>query len=129
MSVKNIPVVLLVSLAVLITGCRANPVREIIDAPVTASGKYTMADVGKIIKQAGQGLGWGMREVKPGHIVGTIYVRKHMAKVDIKYNKKTYSITYKDSANLKYDGTNIHKNYNSWVSNLDRRIQTMMAGL
>jgi len=129
MSVKNLILFVLVALAVITTGCRSNPVRDVIDAPVSTSQKATLADVGKTIKQAGQGLGWGMREIKPGHIVATIYLRKHMAKVDIKYTTKNYSITYKDSAELAYDGTNIHKNYNSWVSNLDTRIQSMMAGM
>lgn len=129
MSIKSLIFVALVALAVITTGCRTNPVRDIVDAPVTSSSKATMADVGKTIKQAGTALGWGMREIKPGHIVGTLYLRDHMAKVDIKYNKKTYSISYKDSAELGYDGTSIHKNYNSWVSNLDKRIQSMMAGM
>lgn len=40
---------------------------------------------------------------------------------------KSYGITYKDSTNLKYNGIKIHSNYNSWVRNLDRAIQTEMA--
>ena len=129
MNIKKLSVITLISLAVLITGCRSQPVRDVVDAPITVGAKSTLADVGKAIKQAGQSQGWGMREIKPGHIVATIYLRKHMAKVDIKYTKKSYSITYKDSAELKYDGTNIHSNYNGWVTNLDRRIQSMLAGM
>jgi hypothetical protein len=47
--------------------------------------------------------------------------------MDIKYNTKSYSIEYKDSQGLKYDGTNIHKNYNSWVMNLDNRIRAQLS--
>ncbi len=129
MNIKKLSVVTLIALAVIITGCRSQPVRDVIDAPVAASGKQTLADVGKAIKQAGASLGWGMREIKPGHITGTIYLRKHMAKVDVKYTTKTYNITYKDSAELDYDGTNIHSNYNGWITNLDRRIQSTLSGL
>jgi len=129
MNIKKLSVVILISLAVLITGCRTQPVRDVVDAPVTAEGKYTLKDMEKVIKKAGQNLGWGMRVIKPGHIVATVYERRHMAKVDIKYTKKSYSIIYKDSAALKYDVVNIHKKYNAWVSNLDLRISSSLSNL
>lgn len=52
-----------------------------------------------------------------------------MAQVDIPYNAKAYSIQYKNSANLKYDGVSIHSNYNGWVQNLDRAIQSRLVAL
>lgn len=70
-----------------------------------------------------------MKQMEPGYIVGTLKLRSHVAVVDIRHTTKSYSITYKDSTNLDYDGTNIHRNYNGWISNLDRAIKTQLATL
>ena len=45
-----------------------------------------------------------------------------MALVRIDHDTKTFSITYKDSRNLGYDGTLIRRNYNRWVRNLKQSI-------
>ena len=86
-------------------------------------------DVQKAIVRAGVGLGWEMKPVEPGLIVGTLHLRTHMAMVDIKYDTKNYSITYKDSSGLDYDGHNIHKNYNGWIQNLDNGIRSQLTSL
>lgn len=114
--------------AVAVTGCRGGAeIYNIKDAPInTASGGTpSVEDVQKAIITAGTGLNWSMAVVKPGHIVGTLNVRSHQAVVDIMYNSKTYSITYKDSTNLKYnaDKQTIHENYRSWIQNLDNNIR------
>jgi hypothetical protein len=49
--------------------------------------------------------------------------------VDINYTTKGYSITYKDSADLKYDaekGT-IHEGYNKWIQRLDSNIRVKLS--
>ena len=90
----------------------------------------TSADsVGKAILRAGGSLGWVMKKVKDGKLVGTLMLRKHVAIVAIDYSAKSYSIHYKDSQNLNYDGTNIHSNYNGWVQNLNRAIQSQLSML
>ena len=113
-----------------LAGCRSAPVRNVYDAPVT-TGKpaYTTADVKKAIMAAGASLGWQMRDAGPGVIEGTLFLRSHMAQVEIPYTKQNYSITYKNSSNLNYDGTNIHNNYNGWVQNLDNAIKTQLFSL
>lgn len=120
----KLPLVLAFALTLTIIGCRANPVYNVDSAPVTISGKHTGQDVEKSIIRAGAVLGWKMKKVGKGHLVGTLHLRSHVAVVDITFNDKTYSITYKDSTNLNYDGTNIHSNYNGWIQNLDRSIQS-----
>ncbi len=129
MSFKKISTLILAVLLVTIVGCRSNPVREVNNAPVMATGKYTAKDVKNAIIQAGQSIGWGMKPVKPGLIIGTIFVRNHMAKIKIKYSKKDFSIHYKDSAGLNYDGTNIHRSYNNWIKNLEQRINSQLSSL
>ena len=70
-----------------------------------------------------------LKETGPNSLVGTLFLRSHMAKVGIQYNKTAYSINYMDSNNLKYDGSKIHSNYNGWVQNLDRAIQTQLLAM
>ena len=113
-----------------VTGCRTAPVYNVDNAPVTSTtGKVSRDDVRNAILQSGAALGWRMKEAEPGHIVGTLNLRQHMAQVDIAYTAKAYSIQYKNSSNLKYDGTSIHSNYNGWVQNLDRSIQSRLVAM
>lgn len=86
-----------------------------------------MEDIKRAIVTAGASLGWQMKETSPGNIEATLILRKHMAKVDIPYSKTGYSIIYKDSMELFYDGTSIHTNYNGWIQNLDRAIKNSLS--
>ncbi|MGH8726693.1 MAG: hypothetical protein ACREV9_00725 [Burkholderiales bacterium] len=115
---------------VFVVACTAAPVYSVSGSPVnTNTAKASLDDVGKAIKTAGINLGWQMKDVKPGHMIGTLNLRSHQAIVDITYDSKKYDIAYKDSSNLNYNGSTIHKNYNSWVQNLDRRIQAQLSGI
>ena len=118
-------------LVLLAAGCRGNlPVYNVSDAPIVASrANPSLDDVGKAIQRAGANLGWQMRQTKPGHILGTLIVRTHTAVVDVNYSGKSYSIQYKDSTDLKYDGQNIHPQYNTWIQNLDRGIRPQLSTL
>lgn len=113
-----------------LSGCRTSPVKEVDNQGFSASG-VSLAQVGEAIKGAGASLGWVMKEKRPGMINGTIYLRDHVAKVEIPYTTRSYSIRYVDSTNLKYKaekGT-IHSNYNGWVTNLDNMIRTRLESL
>ncbi|MDH3287965.1 MAG: hypothetical protein OEP48_09630 [Betaproteobacteria bacterium] len=113
--------------ALLIVGCRSAPVYNVSNAPVTSSkANLTLDDVSKAIMRAGGGLGWQMKVTKPGHILASLHLRTHVAVVDVNYSLSSYSITYKESTDLQYDGTNIHSNYNGWIQNLDRGIRTQL---
>ncbi len=125
----NIFVIMATSLLVILAGCRSNPVLNIENAPIEISAKHSANDIKKSIIRAGVGLGWNMKVQKAGHIVATLYLRKHIAVVDVTYTKNSYSLTYKDSTELNYDGTNIHKNYNSWIINLNRQIQAQLLAI
>jgi hypothetical protein len=113
-------------------GCRGGgQIYNVKDSAIaTATGKEASLDqVTKAIVEAGAGLSWNMAVVKPGQIVGTLNVRSHQAVVDIVYNTKTYSITYKDSTNLKYDAekNTIHENYRGWIQRLDNAIKSRLT--
>ena len=132
MKMRSLFKILLITLALaLFAGCRTAPIYNVDNAPVVSStGKaLSSTQVRDAIIHAGTSLGWQMAAKTPGHIIGTLYLRGTMAQVDIKYSPKSYSIEYKNSEKLKYDGKNIHKNYNGWIMNLQNRINAQLTGM
>ncbi len=83
----------------------------------------------KTIQRAGTVRGWVVKRIETGHLQATIFVRSHMARVDINYTANSYSIRYNDSDNLGYENGKIHRNYNKWVQNLNMDIQREFAML
>jgi hypothetical protein len=128
-TLRKIAFVAMISLTLALIGCRSAPVYNATDVPVNASEKATAADVKKAIMSAGAALGWQMKGDAPGHIVATLALRKHMAIVDIPYSTNSFSILYKDSTELGYNGSSIHSNYNGWVQNLERQITARLSVL
>ncbi len=121
--------VLMVALA-LLGGCRTAPVYNVSQVPVMTTKKsYSMEDIEKAIMRAGASLGWQIQLIDTGHMLGTLYIRSHMAQVDITYSPRTYSIRYKNSSNLDYDGSKIHSNYNGWIQNLDHAIKRELMAM
>jgi hypothetical protein len=115
---------------IVLAGCRAAaPIYDVVAAPVVTSKPVTMEAVRNAIVVAGSGLGWRMEPRTPGTITGILDLRDHRAVVEVTYDTKTYNIKYKDSSNLNYSGTTIHKNYNGWVENLDKAIRVQLANI
>jgi hypothetical protein len=114
--------------AALVAGCRTAPLYSVVDAAVISSAnqKASLGDVEKAIMRAGSALGWEMKATAPGMIAGTLRLRTHLAVVDIPYTAQTYSIRYRSSENLGYDGSSIHSNYNGWIQNLDKHIKAQL---
>lgn len=111
------------------SGCRTAPIRDYSNQPVPAGA--TMAQVSEAIQGAGNSLGWAMKEEYPGMISGELFIRDHVAEIEVPYSTSGYSIRYKRSKNLKYNAAKktIHSNYNGWVENLDNSIRTRLARL
>jgi len=128
---KSILKIVFVTLALIVVsvGCRSIPIYTVDNSAIAVDSKRSLDDVKKAIVRAGTSLGWVMKSTGKGHLLATLHLRKHVAKVDITYNKESYSIKYNDSQNLNYTGSSIHKNYNSWVQNLDRNIQVQISTL
>jgi len=120
-------IVILILLSLFLIGCRTSPIMNINEAPINNSSA-TLDDITNGIIRAGNSLGWQMRKQSPGHIVGILHLRTHMAEVDITYDTKSYNINYKNSTNLNYDPSKniIHSNYNGWIQNLNNAIQTQV---
>jgi hypothetical protein len=112
-----------------LAGCNTMPIQNVSDAPVTtATGKHlSQTQVRDAIVRAGAALGWQMKDERPGMLVGTLYLRKHVAVVAIPYTASSYSIQYRSSVNLDEKDGKIHKNYNGWIQNLTRGINAQLS--
>lgn len=117
------------SMALALAACTTAPIHNIKDTPVrTASGKALSASqVRAAIITAGTSLGWRITDAGPGKLAGTLTLRTHTAVVDIPYSATRYSVVYKSSEGLMASEGSIHRNYNGWVTNLDRAIQTEIS--
>lgn len=118
--------------ALVLAGCRTAPIYNPQDvafaAPaISMTTPLALDDYKRAIIRGGAKRGWVFEEAGPGHLIGKIAVRgKHFATVDVNFDTRKFSITYKSSQNLKYNPElqQIHENYNSWVANLQSDIQS-----
>lgn len=104
-----------------LVACRSATVYNVVNDQFTAEAP-SLADAEKAIKLAGASLGWQVKQASPGKLIATLPIRTHVAVVDITHDTKQFSIMYKDSTNLDYDGSSIHSNYNGWIQNLQKAI-------
>lgn len=122
---------LLLAVSLLITGCGSALVQNV-DNSGYLNKKHSLSKIESAIKKGAIRKGWRTKKVKSGLIVADITVRgKHYVAVNIAYNSKGYKISYKDSKNMNYDSQKqtIHKNYNKWVSYLQRNINYELTQL
>jgi hypothetical protein len=119
----------LVVIGLALAGCaRTMPVYNVSSAPVAApSGQLSAAQVRSAIIEALHDKRWIVKQDDPGKIMAEIMARSHRADIDIDYSATQYSITYRDSANLRYDGSEIHRNYNKWIKLLERQINQRLS--
>jgi len=124
----------ILALGLAIMACAGTlPVQNVDGAPITTgTGKPATLDaVQRAIVRAGSGLNMRMTVVSPGVVQAVYAPRDFSATFEITYTVKNYNIHYKTSDHLNYDpATNtIHKSYNSWVANLQRRIDNELSAL
>ena len=100
-----------------------NPSNVLIPQSLTLT---SLEEIGITIKQAGASQNWKMTDAGPGKIGGVLSIRAHQATVRIDYSLINYSITYVSSINLKDVGYGIHKNYNSWIRDLESAINVYL---
>lgn len=117
----------LITLALLTgAGCTSKPVLNT-QHDLPASAQVSEEKVKQVIVAALQKREWTVLRLSPQRVQAEITVRnQYYAAIDISYTRNSYAITYRDSRDLGYKDGKIHRNYNRWVSMLDRDI---MAGL
>ena len=117
-------------ISVLLVGCNViRPIHNVSVASLPGLVAASEQDVRKAITMAISKRGWRVVSEQPGKIEAAVNVRSHQAVVDIVYSATGYGIEYKDSTNLNHKGNNIHRNYNKWVTMLDREIQQQFLTL
>ena len=123
--------VIVAAAGLLFAGCAGQPIQNVDKSPIILPpGKtVTLQQVTTAIMRAGTRLGWQMQPQAPGKLTGRLDLRGHAAMVDVEHDTKTYSIKYRDSVNLNAKDGTIHRNYNSWVQNLDKNIRAELTGL
>ncbi len=89
---------------------------------IPSSIDVTMQQVEKAIYRGAVDRGWSVRHLAPGRPEAEIQAKIRKAVVQIIHDTKTFSITYKDSRNLEYNGTRIKRKYNRWVRQLRQSI-------
>jgi hypothetical protein len=111
---------LVVSALVFLMGARQVPLTD--PQPIAVPAGLKVEQVSKAISAALAGRAWAVTSEEPGHIVSTLNVREHMAKIDIVYDVQTIAIKYLDSGELMYAEKKgqrvIHRNYLNWIQNL-----------
>lgn len=99
------------------------------------SGKAPQAEqVKQAILAAAGSKSWSVATQADGKLLATLQVRgKHTVVVEIAYASDQYSLTYKDSTNMKFgagDGQPlIHPFYNKWVQELKEAIRIELLKL
>ena len=115
--------------AIFLSGCSTSQsIHNVADSPVPSYIKASQNEVEKAIIKATSIKGWTISKKESGYIEAGITVRgRHHAVVGIPYSDQAYSINYVSSDNLDHKGDTIHRNYNKWVTLLDRQIQAELT--
>ncbi|MGF6098966.1 hypothetical protein [Pseudomonas sp. 18175] len=117
----------LITLALLTTaGCTNKPILNT-QHELPANAQVSDEKMKTIIVNALQKRDWTVQRLSPQLVQAEINVRNQFyAAIDIRYTRNSYAITYRDSRDLGYKDGKIHRNYNRWVSMLDRDIMAAL---
>ena len=102
------------------------PMTEVVEqSVVTTSGKtLTIEEIQQATRTAAEGRKWVVSQQPDGNLVASLSwnANKHMIVVTIAFTPERYSITYKDSINMRYGKEDekpvIHPHYNKFVGEL-----------
>jgi hypothetical protein len=104
-------------------GCTVGVVQP--KGKVGMTSDVKIEQVTEAILAAGAEAGWTTKLVRPGLIEGSREWGngKHSMTVEVIYDAKNYEIKYKDSKNLQYDGSSVHRQYWLRVQRWDEAIK------
>lgn len=119
------------ALLTVLAGCfRTAPVLDVHDAvmPYHEAVADDPVWVHDVLVQALALKTWTIEQDEPGKIIASVSAGGHSARVMIRYDGSRYSIQHVDSSEgLLYDGYEIHKRYNHWISRLQTAISHIAA--
>ena len=117
--------ILVACLIVLLSACvKTEPLYDVEnEVIVTGSGNVpTIDQVRAVILQAVLKKGWRIAEEAPNNFEATLSKGRKIVRITISFTTTEYSIRYKSSQNLLYDGSVIHRRYNDWIEGLRKKI-------
>ncbi len=115
---------LFIMILVLLSGCQTTvPVYNAKNISISPRLSAANEEIAEAIWSAARRQGWKTEIVGEWKIKAVKHIRSHSLTVLINYSKSSFDISYVDSNNLKFDGSNIHKNYNIWIHQLEESIQ------
>lgn len=131
---RKMPVVLLVAMLLASAPVlAAKPIMNLEGKPVPVKvdgSAYSLNEVQTAITSACKLRKWTPVIETDSVVVCSIVVRgRHFAEVEIPFSTESYSILYRSSDNLDYNEKKqrIHRNYNNWVINLARAIDSTLS--
>ena len=112
------------AMAVLLLAACTRPIIHIENVGLSIPGSVdvTMQKVETAIFKGAGDQGWSIQQREPGRLEAEIRGRRQKAVVWITHDTNSFSIIYKDSRNLDYDGTLIKRSYNSLILKLRKSI-------
>ena len=114
----------LIMLLVMLCGCQTTaPLYNAKNISISPRLSASNEEIAEAIWSAARRQGWKTERVGDRKIKAVKHIRSHSLTVSINYSKSSFDIIYIDSNNLKFDGSNIHKNYNIWIHQLEESIQ------
>ncbi len=114
------------AVCLLLAGCfgRIQPVYSVFNHPIPPAAEYmTLSEISDVIELSAINRKWLVEEQYPGLLTLTHRKKTHVAVVEVSFNQSGYSMKYKNSSDLLYNGSTIHRNYNRWVANLELDIE------
>ena len=129
---RKLPAIAAVCLLFVLGAC-AGPM-HMVDAQGYGDGPkpgVTLAQVQSTIQKTAEAQRWQLSDIKTGSFVAkrSWDANKHNIVVDVVYGLKDFSIRYKDSKQMGYDGNTIHRSYNRMVRDLESGIKANVSKL
>ena len=126
-------IILIASVLLILVACTSKPIYNVKPSVVvTGSGKTpSLEQVRKAVASAANIKEWTTVDLNDNQMIVTHRTRSHMAQVVVVYSEKSFSIDYKGSEMMRYDGDRIriHRSYNKWVKKLENAIKRSLDGL
>lgn len=133
MWLKTKAILLVLVLALLPSGAfasRQEPIYNVVNHPIPVVAQKLSRDALSRAIIAGGALTrrWQIGPNADGSLTGILDARgKHHATVTITYSQANYNVTLVSSTNLLQEGNLIHRNYNTWVRQLEKNIDDQLT--
>lgn len=117
----------------LVAACATEQMHKVdnVDYGYYTKKSLTMEKVRATVERTAMRNGWRLSDQKEGSFIGKREWGggKHNIVVAVIYDLRKFSIDYRDSHQMKYDGSRIHNSYNRMVQKLEEDIMAAVNAL